>query len=104
MRLHIIGNVLIKSVGKYESCMVSKLPIIFKRTRMCAHSAGGAKVHHHSRRLGSALQLKGSTVVQITCAYQPLQTLERALSSQGLISKWESASARKGWLEVALRG
>ena len=33
VRLKIIGNEIIKNVGKYQSCMVSKLPIIFKRTR-----------------------------------------------------------------------
>ena len=33
VRLKIIGNDIIKNVGKYQSCMVSKLPIIFKRTR-----------------------------------------------------------------------
>ena len=33
VRLKIIGNEIIKNVGKSESCMVSKLPIIFKRTR-----------------------------------------------------------------------
>ena len=27
-------------VGKYESCMVSKLPIIFKRTRRCGEEEG----------------------------------------------------------------
>ena len=30
---HIIGNASIKNVGKYQSCMVSKLPITWKRTR-----------------------------------------------------------------------
>ena len=35
VRLKIIGNDTIKNVGKYESCMISKLPIIFKRTRKC---------------------------------------------------------------------
>ena len=34
MRLKIIGNEIIKPVCKSESCMVSKLPIIFKRTRI----------------------------------------------------------------------
>ena len=33
VRLKIIGNEMIKNVGKSQSCMVSKLPIIFKRTR-----------------------------------------------------------------------
>ena len=33
MRLKIIGNEIIKNVGKYDSCMVYKLPITFKRTR-----------------------------------------------------------------------
>ena len=33
-RLKILGNeIMIKNVGKSQSCMVSKLPIIFKRTR-----------------------------------------------------------------------
>eukprot|EP01048_Picozoa_sp_COSAG05_P038962 COSAG05_NODE_19068_length_298_cov_0.778894_1_plen_36_part_01 len=27
VRLHIIRNAFIKNVGKYQSCMVSKLPI-----------------------------------------------------------------------------
>ena len=31
----VVGDEIIKNVGKYESCVVSKLPIIFKRTRMC---------------------------------------------------------------------
>ena len=31
VRLKIIGNDLIKNVGKFHSCMVSKLRIIFKR-------------------------------------------------------------------------
>ena len=34
VRLKIIGNDIIKNVGNYQSCMVSKLPIIFKRTRV----------------------------------------------------------------------
>ena len=33
IRLKIDGNKLIKIVGESQSCMVSKLPIIFKRTR-----------------------------------------------------------------------
>ena len=33
VRLKIIAHEMIKIVGKYQSCMVSKLPIIFKRTR-----------------------------------------------------------------------
>ena len=33
VRWKVIGNEIIKNVGKYQSCMVSKLPIIFKRTR-----------------------------------------------------------------------
>ena len=33
VRLKIIGNEIIKTVGKSQSCMVPKLPIIFKRTR-----------------------------------------------------------------------
>ena len=32
MRLKIVGNEIIKNIGKSESCMVSKLPIISKRT------------------------------------------------------------------------
>ena len=32
VRLHIIDNARIKNVGKYQSCMVSKLPIICKQT------------------------------------------------------------------------
>ena len=32
VRLKIIGNDIIKNVGKYQSCMVSKLPIIWKQT------------------------------------------------------------------------
>ena len=32
VRLHIIVNVRIKNVGKYQSCMVSKLRIIWKQT------------------------------------------------------------------------
>ena len=31
MRFHIIGNARIKNVGKYQSCMVSKLPVIWKQ-------------------------------------------------------------------------
>ena len=33
VRVKIIGHEIIKHVGEYESCMVSKLPIIFKHTR-----------------------------------------------------------------------
>ena len=33
VRLKIIGNEIIKTVGKSESCMFPKLPIVFKRTR-----------------------------------------------------------------------
>eukprot|EP01048_Picozoa_sp_COSAG05_P001821 COSAG05_NODE_65_length_22456_cov_17.448540_8_plen_117_part_00 len=33
VRLKIISHEIIKNVGKYQSCMFSKLPIIFKRTR-----------------------------------------------------------------------
>ena len=40
VRLKIISNEIIKHVDKYESCMVSKLPIIFKRT----HSHGVDRV------------------------------------------------------------
>ena len=32
VRFHIIGNTRIKNVGKYQSCMFSKLPIIWKQT------------------------------------------------------------------------
>ena len=32
VRFQIIGNALIENVGKYQSCMVSKLPIIWKQT------------------------------------------------------------------------
>ena len=32
MRFHIIRNALIENVGKYQSCMVSKLRIIWKQT------------------------------------------------------------------------
>ena len=32
VRLHIIGNVRIKNVGKSKSCMVSNLPTICKQT------------------------------------------------------------------------
>ena len=32
MRFHIIGNARIENVGKSQSCMVSKLPIIWKQT------------------------------------------------------------------------
>ena len=34
VRLEIVGNEIFQNVGKSKSCMVSKLPIIFKRTRM----------------------------------------------------------------------
>ena len=34
VRWKIIGNEMIKHVGKSESCMLSKLRIIFKRTRI----------------------------------------------------------------------
>ena len=40
VRLKIIGNEMIKNVGQSESCMVSKLPIIFKRTRTRSVSTG----------------------------------------------------------------
>ena len=43
MRFHIIGNASIKNVGKYQSCMVSKLPIIWKRTRTTAAGGGGSR-------------------------------------------------------------
>ena len=33
VRLKIIGREMIKNIGKSQSCMVSTLPIIFKRTR-----------------------------------------------------------------------
>ena len=39
MRLKIIGNEIIKNVVKSQSCMVSKLPIIFKRTRSSSSSS-----------------------------------------------------------------
>ena len=35
VRLKIIGNEIIQNVGQYESCLATKLPIIFKRTRSC---------------------------------------------------------------------
>ena len=37
-----IGNEIIKTVGKSGSCMVSILPIIFKRTRSYSYSCCGA--------------------------------------------------------------
>ena len=37
VRFHIIGNARIKNVGKSQSCLVSKLPIIWKRTRTPNH-------------------------------------------------------------------
>ena len=40
VRLHIIGNV--RNVGKYQSCMVSKLPIICKQTVLQQHKKNGA--------------------------------------------------------------
>ena len=32
VRFHIIGHARIKNVGKYQACMVSKLPIVWKQT------------------------------------------------------------------------
>ena len=32
VRFQLIGNACIKNVGKYQSCMVSQLPIIWKQT------------------------------------------------------------------------
>ena len=43
VRLKIIGDEMIQNVGKYQSCMVSKVPILFKRTRMSIGIDGGAK-------------------------------------------------------------
>ena len=40
VRLHIIGNV--RNVGKCQSCMVSKLPIICKQTVLQQHKKNGA--------------------------------------------------------------
>ena len=37
VRFQIIGHARIKNVGKYQSCMVSKLPVIWKQT-VCAMS------------------------------------------------------------------
>ena len=60
VRLKIIGHEILKSVGKYQPCMVSKSPIIFKPTRQtkgtesaiaygstaCLHTVHGAYVTH----------------------------------------------------------
>ena len=39
VRLKMIGDAIIKNVGKSVSCMVSKLPSIFKRTRTCRRAS-----------------------------------------------------------------
>ena len=39
VRLKITRNARIKTIGKYELCMVSKLPIVFKRTRTTSSTA-----------------------------------------------------------------
>ena len=43
VRLHIIDNARIKNVGKYQSCMVSKFPIICKQVDELRTSIVGAK-------------------------------------------------------------
>ena len=51
VRFQIIGNERIKNVGKSQLCMVSKLPIIWKRTR----SYGTATVHSESRIINALI-------------------------------------------------
>ena len=46
----IIGNEMITNVGKSESCMVSELPIIFKRTRSTMSALNVADSRHRRRR------------------------------------------------------
>ena len=52
VRLKIIGNEIIKTVGKYESRMVSKLPIIFKRTRAYMN---GPYFRKHARLISTCI-------------------------------------------------
>ena len=44
VRFHIIGHARIENVGKYQSCMVSKLPIIWKQTVPSPKPGGTAAV------------------------------------------------------------
>ena len=41
VRFHIIGNACIKNVGKFQSCMASKLPIICKQTVLVGEMGHG---------------------------------------------------------------
>ncbi len=65
MRLKILGNELIKIVGKSESCMVYKLPIIFKRTHT---------IHRPSIRIRNDQQerpfLEGAHADHFVCVFQ----------------------------------
>eukprot|EP01048_Picozoa_sp_COSAG05_P017055 COSAG05_NODE_2276_length_3296_cov_4097.429152_3_plen_67_part_00 len=58
IRLNIIDNEIIKTVGTYESCMVSKLQIIFKRTRMYVTTIV------ESLALNSSIQQYDDTAIQ----------------------------------------
>ena len=57
VRLKIIGNEIIKTVGRSESCMVSKLPIIWKRTRI--HGPLCAPLRYNTSRLDLCISLTG---------------------------------------------
>ena len=52
VRFHIIRNARTENVGKYHSCMVSKLRIIWKQTvaqpQVVAHSVGGGRSGSHT--------------------------------------------------------
>ena len=47
VRFHIIRNACIENVGKSQSCMVSKLPIIWKQTVICTREPDLVAVDVH---------------------------------------------------------
>ena len=74
VRFQIIGNARIENVGKSQSCMVSKLPIIWKQTvlrttaAVCelvgVHSGKATAVPDHDRPRGVELSNRGSRLLR----------------------------------------
>ena len=56
VRLNIIRNDLIKNVGKFQSCMFSKLRIIFKRIVVRANNTA-RPMHHQATCDGPELRM-----------------------------------------------
>ena len=58
VRLHIIGNVRIKNVGKYQACMVSQLPIICTQT--VSNGCNSVQEHVRSQATHETTETRGT--------------------------------------------